>query len=93
VPVDELEMRRQLVGWWLQGIVNGAVPPVVGGELIRSQAWLQLDRPDWLSLMLESVDRYSDWAANQIATPAQLAADIVAAARQVLAAADIADLT
>ncbi|MFD0364364.1 hypothetical protein ACFQZZ_23245 [Nocardia sp. GCM10030253] len=83
-PADEFEVRHLLVGWWLRQIVNGSLPPAIGGDVIRYEAWAQLGRPDSLRPLLEYVNRYGDWKANQTATPAELAADIVTEAKRLL---------
>ncbi|MFE3262314.1 hypothetical protein [Nocardia sp. NPDC059229] len=84
IPVDECDVRRLLVRWWLRQITQGHLPPVIGAELIATQAWMQLNRPQSLRPLLELTDRYSDWEANQTATPSQLATDIVNAAQGLL---------
>lgn len=84
IPTDERDVRRLLVRWWLRQIAQGHLPPVIGAELIATQAWMQLNRPQSLRPLLELTDRYSDWEANQTATPSQLAADIVTAAQELL---------
>ncbi|MFF0497168.1 hypothetical protein ACFYU5_12235 [Nocardia aobensis] len=84
IPTDERDVRRLLVRWWLRQITQGHLPPVIGTELIATQAWMQLNRPDTLRPLLKLADRYGDWEANQTATPSQLATDIVTAAQGLL---------
>ncbi|MFI9632624.1 hypothetical protein ACIHAX_08020 [Nocardia sp. NPDC051929] len=84
IPTGERDVRHLLVRWWLRQIIQGHLPPVIGAELIATQAWMQLDRPQSLRPLLELTDRYSDWEANQTATPSQLATDIVTAAQGLL---------
>ncbi|MBF6447355.1 MULTISPECIES: hypothetical protein [Nocardia] len=84
IPTDECDIRHLLVRWWLRQITQGHLPPVIGAELISTEAWMQLNQPESLRPLLELTDRYGDWEANQAATPFQLATDIVTAAQGLL---------
>ncbi|MFF5970541.1 hypothetical protein ACFY7C_03340 [Streptomyces sp. NPDC012769] len=59
-PGVDTEARWELVRWWLRLIVNGALAPVAGGDLIEYEGWGPLGRPPALRPLVNLVAAYHD---------------------------------
>lgn len=61
LPADPVAARWELVRWWCQLIVDGKLPPEVGGRLIWVEGWNELDYPNALQPLVGWVSEWSDW--------------------------------
>ncbi|WP_345287703.1 hypothetical protein [Streptomyces gulbargensis] len=90
LPADTTDVpwetaRWELVRRWLRLVVNGALAPGAGGDLVTYEGWAALGRPPALRPLVDRTDAYNAWAALPRGDRGPLAEAIVAEARRLLA--------
>jgi len=65
-------------------IVDGQLPPEVGGRLIWNEGWIELNYPDSLQPLVGWVSEWEDWTDEWGQPRAVYAQHIVETARQLL---------
>ncbi|WP_129337306.1 hypothetical protein [Cellulomonas endophytica] len=58
------EGRWELVRWWCRSIVEGVLPPEVGGRLIWSEGWNELGFPASLQPIVGATSEWDDWTPD-----------------------------
>ncbi|MFJ9646324.1 hypothetical protein [Streptomyces sp. NPDC101206] len=76
LPVDDTDLSREaarweLVRWWLRLIVNGSLAPGAGADVITSEGWGALARPQSLRPLVDKAAAYNDSVETRRGTHAQ----------------------
>lgn len=84
LPADPTAARWELVRWWCQLIIEGKLPPEVGGRLIWFGGWNELNYPDVLQPLVGWVSEWEGWTEDWNTSRETYRERIIDAAKQLL---------
>jgi hypothetical protein len=61
LSAEPVAARWKLIRWWCRLVVRGQLRPEVGGRLVWSYGWEELDYPGSLQPLIGWVSEWEDW--------------------------------